>query len=190
MTAARRRRRSRRWAYWLVVLVLVAVAAGVGYKVWEEYFQKSDTGQAVVDGTKDEEPAEKPVEPVEPVSPDGNEEPEEEEIPETKPQYDGANPNTGGDITGVITYAGVSDAMLMIRVNIDQYLAGGNCELTLARDGAALYSESARVADSAATSTCEGFNVPVAKVGSGKIGIRILVTSGERSGIIEGEADL
>ena len=39
---ARRRKRNKRWVYWLVVLALVAVAAGVGYKVWDEYFRNGD----------------------------------------------------------------------------------------------------------------------------------------------------
>ena len=189
---ARRRKRNKRWVYWLVVLALVAVAAGVGYKVWDEYFRNGDDSGVDAGGEKPvEKPTEKPVEkPVdEPQKPD--EKPKEEETPPAKPQYDGGDPNAASDLTGVVTYAGVNDGVLMVRVNIDQYLAGGNCVLTLMQDGAALYKETAEVIDLAATSTCEGFNVPVGKInGDGKVGIRIMVESGGKSGIIEGEVNI
>lgn len=196
MTARRRRRRSKKWAYWLVVLALVAVAAGVGYKVWDEYFRDDNGTSEVVDsGGSGKEPAEvvKPKEDVggKEENIDENENTDEEVLPPAKPQYDGANPNTSNGVTGVITYAGVSDGVLVVRVNIDQYLSGGSCALALAQDGASLYEETVKVVDLAATSTCEGFNVPVTKINrSGEVGIRIMVTSGEKSGIIESEVNL
>ena len=189
---ARRRKRNKKWAYWIVVLVLIAVAAGVGYKVWDGYFRdqneetQADSTDKVEEPVKTPEDTEKPVEENNEVKED-----EKEELPPSKPQYEGENPNTGKGITGVITYAGVNDETLMVRVNIDQYLTGGNCELALLQEGALLYSEKVRVADSVATATCEGFNVATAEIGSsGVINIRIMVTSGDKSGIIEGEVEL
>lgn len=182
-----RRKRNRKWIRLVVVLILIAAASVIGYKVWEAYFK---TEEAVIDGGgKEEKPKETQMEATEA----SKQETEVfvEEDPKVSPQYDGEDPNKGESLTGVITYAGVSDDVLMIRVNIDQYLASGSCVLTLVQDGAELYDETVGVIDSAATATCEGFNVPVSRVGaSGKIGIRILVKSGEKAGIIEGEVKL
>ena len=92
---------------------------------------------------------------------------------------------------GVVTYAGVNDGVLMVRVNIDQFLTEGNCSLVLAKDGASLYTETVGVVDSSATATCEGFNIQTEKIGaSGNIGIRIMIKSGDKSGIIEGEVEI
>ena len=184
-----RRKRSRKWIYWVVVILLAAMAVMVGYKVWEGYFKDDRTQveeETVVEVAQkvEEKESEEAKSEVETVA-------EVEEVPVTRPQYEGVDPNTSGEITGVVTYAGVNADVLMIRVNIDQYLAGGNCVLMVAQDGAELYSEKVRVADSAATATCEGFNVPTAQIAaSGRVGIRIMVTSGDKTGIIEGEVNL
>lgn len=90
----------------------------------------------------------------------------------------------------MITYAGVSGGDLIVRVNIDQYLAGGTCKLKLLGSGGASYEETVDIADSAATATCKGFNVATTKIPSGKVSISILVTSGAKTGTIEGEVNL
>ena len=187
----KRRRRSKKWVYWFLVLILIITAGVVGYFVWDGYFREKEKPVSENSSSISQK------EEVKPTEPENKEEPEKEkteepveEAPEKIEQYDGGNPNLNSGITGVITYAGVAGENLIIRLNIDQYLASGKCELSLMRDGAMIYSDSAGIIDSAATSTCEGFNVPVAKLGTGKLGIRILVTSGEKTGIIEGEVDL
>ena len=122
------------------------------------------------------------------------EEEKKEETPveekEKVQQYDGNDPNTANDITGVITYAGVSGDNLMIRVNIDQYLNGGKCTLSLRQGGGNVYGAEANVVDSAATSTCEGFNIPVASLPKGNINIIIYISSGDKVGEIAGEVTL
>lgn len=184
-----RRKRSRKWIYWVVVILLVATAVMVGYKVWEVYFKdagmqvETETVVEVAQKVEEKEP--------EKVEDELEAEVKTEEAPVTRPQYEGVDPNTSEEITGVMTYAGVNGEVLMIRVNIDQYLTGGSCVLMVAQDGAELYSEKVRVADSAATATCEGFNVPMTQIAaSGEVGIRIMVTSGDKTGIIEGEVNL
>ena len=89
-----------------------------------------------------------------------------------------------------MTYAGVLGNDLMIRVNIDQYLSGGSCGLSLIRDDVVQYSNVVNVVDSAATATCEGFNVPIAEIGSGSYQIIIKITSGEKVGVIRGEVNV
>lgn len=188
MVARRRRRNGNLW-YLVVFLVLLAVAVAMGYKVWEVYFKDTGKGgetEVVEDSSKSEVEKKEEVEKVEEV-----EETKQEETLPVKSQYEGEDPNTNGGITGVMTYAGVSDSVLVIRVSIDQYLSGGNCALTLKRDDKVFYTEEVEVADSAATATCEGFNVPLTQISeSGEINVRITVNSGEKSGIIEGKVNI
>ena len=105
-------------------------------------------------------------------------------------QFDGNDPNLNNGLTGVITYVGVSGGNLIIRVNIDQYLASGNCRLELLRDDNVIYGEVVEIIDSAATATCSGFNVATSGIGNGKTNINILLTSEGKTGIIKGEVNL
>ena len=181
---AKRRKHSKKWISRLIFLVLLAAAVAVCYFVWDAYFR--DDGKRIED---DEET-------VVAIDNDKKDDDKTEQI-EDNPvddkeiaQYDGDNPNENERLTGVITYLGVSGGSLVIRVNIDQYLAGGNCKLSVIRAGEVLYEDSASVIDSAATSTCEGFNVALDGVGSGKVQIRIDVNSDGRVGVISGETEI
>ena len=101
-------------------------------------------------------------------------------------QYDGDDPNDLEELSGVVTYAGVTGDNLMIRVNIDQYLEGGTCELNLMRGGDIMHSETAEIVGNVTTSTCEGFDIPVNEVGSGNVEIIIHLKSGNKNGVING----
>ena len=111
-------------------------------------------------------------------------------------QYEGEDPNTEAGLSGVVTYAGVSGEKLMVRVSIDQYLTSGTCELSLKKDGAVIYSDTAGIVGSASTSTCEGFDILTSSLGAngatgaGKIEININISAGGRSGVISGEAEI
>ena len=181
---AKRRRNTKKWISRIILVVLLIAAIVVCYFVWDAYFRDKKT----------DEPA--PAQPSQVVAPDNPDQPEQKQTvePETDEkekektgQYEGENPNKASGITGVITYAGVSGSNLMIRVNIDQYLNGGTCSLGLKKDGNNIYSDTAPIVDSASTSTCEGFNVPVSSISSGKLNIVINITSGDKSGTITGE---
>ena len=182
---AKRRHRSKKWISRVILVLLLIAAIVVCYFVWDAYFRDKKT----------DEPA--PAQPSQVVTPDNPDQPEKKEESQTdsevekekekSTQYEGENPNKASGVTGVITYAGVSGSNLMIRVNIDQYLNGGNCSLTLTKDGNSVYTASASIIDSASTSTCEGFNVPVSGLSSGKYNIVININSGEKTGIISGE---
>ena len=116
---------------------------------------------------------------------------EEPKYEEKQPvvQYSGDNPNEKEQISGAITYIGISNDTLAVRVNIDQYIEEGNCIITLA--GAKTdYAEAARVIDSAATSTCEGFNIPLSVLKDNHLDIIIEVRSDTKQGIIRGEASI
>ena len=116
---------------------------------------------------------------------------EDEQMEEKKvPQYDGENPNENNDLSGVVTYAGVNGSTLMIRVNIDQYLNSGVCELALKRGGATIYNSTANIVSSASTATCEGFDVPVNGLGGGNVEINIKLKAGDKGGVINGEVNI
>ncbi|MBR3179979.1 hypothetical protein IKF57_00395 [Candidatus Saccharibacteria bacterium] len=179
---ARRRKRSKKWISWLILLVLLIAAIVVCVFVYNSYFTEE---------VRPEEPTPAPI--VEPIAPAGEE--IEVELPssgtekEKIVQYDGEDPNQAGELTGVVTYAGVAGDKLMIRINIDQYLASGSCELNLMRNGAVVYSASARIIDSATTATCEGFDIPVSGLG-GNYQILINVAADGKTGVIKSEVNV
>ena len=184
--AQKQKRNNKRWIFWLVMAVLFVAAAAVCYLVWDGYFRnKSEDNlvkeQSVAKEEKRDKESEKKEEDVK----------MKEEVAVSKEeiiQYEGDNPNTQDDLTGVITYAGVSGGNLMIRVNIDQYLEDGTCELSLVQNGV-VYSDAANIVGSAATATCEGFNVPAGGLG-GQYEIIISLSSGEKAGVIKGEVEI
>ena len=175
-----KRRKNIRWISWLIILVLFVGAGVICYLVWEAYFKdeapveviEENSGEGLLEEQDSEEVIEEPI--------------KKEEIV----QYEGGDPNELDNITGVVTYAGVSGNDLMVRVNIDQYLNSGECMLLLSTAGNIVYSNVARVIDSAATATCEGFNVPMYLLESGHYNITVEVTSGDKKGTISGEVNL
>ena len=116
---------------------------------------------------------------------------DEEVANQQKPvQYEGNDPNESEELTGVVTYAGVNDGVLMVRVNIDQYITGGVCNLTLERGGDTIYNSIASLIGDVSASTCEGFDIPVGGLGGGKTNIIINLNADGRTGTIRGEADI
>ncbi|RYC74959.1 hypothetical protein [Candidatus Nanosyncoccus alces] len=181
---AQKRKKNKKKLYWIVTLVLFVTAGVVAYLVWDNYFKdksekKEDTIE-IVEGKKENDDEGK-----------GSSNAEDEEVIEKEKivLYEGDDPNEKEGLTGVVTYAGVSGEYLMIRVNIDQYLDGGSCELNLEQNGVA-YSEVVSIAGGATTATCEGFNVPVSRLGVGSYQIKIKISSGERTGTINGEVNV
>ena len=105
-------------------------------------------------------------------------------------QYEGEDPNKSEELTGVVTYTGVTDGVLMVRMSIDQYLTEGTCELILTRNGAIIYSDKADIVGDVSTAMCKGFDVPVADLGGGSVEVTINLSAGGRVGTIRGEADI
>ncbi len=125
---------------------------------------------------------------------DAKPKPEQNTNPEYKEkepiiQYSGEDPNLTGIISGAVTYTGISNDTLIIRVNIDQYINEGNCILSLTGANTN-YTEAARVIDSASTATCEGFNVPLSQIKDNSVNIVIEVKTDDKRGIIRGNASL
>lgn len=178
----KRRKRSKKWISWLIILVLLIGAGVVCYMVWDSYFRDKTEPETSETSNTTEGEEQKNNTGAELTS----EEPEKKKVE----QYDGDDPNNAQDLSGVVTYAGVNNGVLMIRVNIDQYLDSGKCELTLTRDGATIYNSIASVIGSASTSTCEGFDVATGELGGGNVEINIKLESNGRTGLIRGEANI
>lgn len=108
----------------------------------------------------------------------------------TPAQYDGADPNLDGSITGFLSTARFDGDNLILRVSVDQYLPGGSCVL-VASDGANSLEKSANLVPVVSTSTCEGFDISSSELTgfSRPISIKINLASGEKSGIIEGSVE-
>ena len=179
---ARKRKRSKKWISWLIMLILLVAACVMVYLVWDNYFRDD-----MKKGGEEPEPAEV----VDNKTEDDTTEDQKPEEKEEIVQYEGENPNNAGELTGVVTYAGVTGEKLVIRVNINQYLSGGSCSLRLVfEDDVAVLEETAQIVDSASTSTCEGFDIPTAGLQSGNYRIYIGLTSGGKTGMINGEVRL
>lgn len=182
----RRYRRSRKWISWLVILLLLIIAGIVCYLVWDNYFNDSKNDrqgkqEQVIDEERKEESEE---------SNKNSTEKNDDEDDKKVVQYEGNDPNLSEELSGSVTYAGVLDGKITIRVNIDQYLSGGSCVLNLTRNGNVVYDESANVINSASTATCEGFDIPISNIGTGNYEIEIRISSGDKSGSIKGEVEI
>ena len=179
---AQKRKRNKKWVLPLV-LVFLAVVTGIIVCFVLNNRSNSEGGTS---GEQESNIVDKPQKEKE-SAPEG-----EEASPEKKKveQFDGDDPNSADSLSGVVTYAGVNGGSLMVRVNIDQYLEGGECGLTLNRGGTTIYSSVAEIVGGPSTASCAGFDVPFSEIGSGEIEIIINLKSDDRKGTIRGEANI
>lgn len=181
---AKKQRKNKKCLYWGIILILFVAAAIIVYLVWDSYFRDKKSEEAnIVNPTTSQ--TEKKIQ--ENVNQEAEDAPDK---PKTV-QYDGEDPNVLEELSGVVTYAGVTGQVLMIRVNIDQYLESGECRLELKRGGATIYESVASIVQNASTATCEGFDVPVNDLGfGGDVEIVVNVNTDGKSGVINGEVSL
>ncbi|MBQ2695609.1 hypothetical protein IJG04_03175 [Candidatus Saccharibacteria bacterium] len=182
-----KRRRSKKWIYWVVFVVLVVGAGVVCYLVWDNYFRgdignNADTQEVEGDDAENSD--------ADSNSSDGSGGVEKEKVEQYDGQYSGGDPNDNNELTGVVTYAGVNDGILRIRVNIDQYLEEGTCSLTLAQGGRVVYRDTAGIVGVAATATCEGFDIDMGNLNGGNTQIEIKIVARGKEGVIRGETEL
>ena len=109
---------------------------------------------------------------------------------EKAPQYDGDSPNKSETLTGMITYANVVDGELVMRINIDQLLQSGNCNLTMSRNGITYYTQSVAIQESVTTSTCDGYKIPVSELPKGNLSVEIMLDSDGKTGKITGKVSI
>lgn len=166
--------------------MLLVVAGAVSYFVYDAYFKEEPEPTPETEMTEEAPVIEVEGEVIE----DGKGGTVTEEPEKKVPQYEGEDANLSEELTGSVTYAGVLDGVLMVRVNIDQFLASGECELTLTQNGVNIYNTVVPITQSASTATCQGFNVDASKFIAGATQIMIKMSSGGKNGIIYGEVDL
>ena len=118
MAQKRKRKNRKKLLFWLTMLVLVAVAVGICYLVWQTYFSGDSNKQE--DETSKTEEEKDEINENNGVVVDENGDEIEIEGKEKVTQYEGENPNKAQDLSGAITFAEVVDGKLMIRMNIDQ----------------------------------------------------------------------
>lgn len=179
-----KRKRNFRWVKWLVFLVLIIVAVVIIILVKNNFDnnieKENNSQQDVIDNKdKDDSSDKKPEE--------KSENKEQEQKQKNKaPQYEGESPNESETLTGLITYADVINDELTIRVNIDQFLQSGNCNLKMSRNGVTYYTQSVGIQESVTTSTCDGYKIPVSELPKGDLSVEIDLDSDGKSGKITG----
>lgn len=175
----------------LIVMAVFVVAVAliiefVDFKAIFNGFKQPENSQSATDSKKSEAKEDIPNPHSESTNPDQLSKDEEKKVP----QYEGEDPNKSNDITGIISHSSVSNNKLILRVTIDQYLNSGTCVLKMTHQDGTSYQSTANVAESASTSTCEGFDVPTSALKSGKWSIVITISSNGKSGTISGEVKL
>lgn len=184
---AQRRRKNRKWLIGVVILVLL-VAGGVGVAVALNNANQDDGQDNSEEVTREEVEEKTDTE----KRSEETEEEYSERMAEQKrvKQYEGEDPNKAEELSGAVTYAGVNNNVLMIAMNIDQFLSEGSCALSLAQNGNVIYSADAKIVAEVSTSTCDGFNIPLNGLGSGATEIIIKLSSGGKTGTIRGEVNI
>ena len=114
----------------------------------------------------------------------------EDPNPQTPIQNEGAHPNDSATLTGAITYLSKNQDKLTVRVNIDQYLSGGTCVLTLTTTNHSSLTYQAPIVSSASTATCQGFDIPLSDLTPATWQVSIELFSGDRTGLITGEVTI
>ncbi|MBQ3293089.1 hypothetical protein IJG93_02165 [Candidatus Saccharibacteria bacterium] len=180
------RKREFRWVKWLIFLVLFVAAVTVVILVKNSLNDKTEnnteqtTNESKMEGKKSEKTESDPS--------DSSEEASKQT--EKAPQYEGESPNESETLTGLISYADVVDNELVIRVNIDQFLQSGSCNLVMSRNGVTYYSKSVSIQESVTTSTCDGYKIPVSELSEGDFQVEINLESDGKSGKITGRVRL
>lgn len=167
----------------ILSLIVILFLATIGFGIYKIFFEpKKDEVKP-----QNQSQVTKPTENQDPQKP---EEKPSEEIKKPIQRYEGGDPNENEKLTGAITYTGATSNNIIIRVNIDQYVDGGSCELKLIKNDKIEYQETSNLIADVATSTCEGFNIPRSKIENGNYVIKIDLKSNEKTGSISGELNL
>lgn len=102
---------------------------------------------------------------------------------------EGSDPQISEKLSGIITYSGVVGQMLVIRTNIDQFLSEGSCYLKLSNNTTVIEKQSNLIINPA-SSTCDGFNLPLAELSNGNWDIEITISGNNKSGTIKGKVSI
>lgn len=198
--SAPRRHREHKLIWLLVFLALIAAAAIILINLFKpiDFIDKPDNTDKS-DNTSSEDMKSEKVKGTTSVK-NPSDDPEDEETEATSHTAsdgtplvnEGANPNSSATLTGAITYSDVSEGTLLIRTNIDQYLTSGTCDLKMVSTSipGVSYTATVNLVPSVSSSTCDGFDYPVAELRSGNYELTIDIKSGEKSGTLTGSVSL
>lgn len=92
-------------------------------------------------------------------------------------------------IASYITAKNQTDSQVQIRININGLITDGTCSLTLQKDDS-IVTDKVGTAVFANSSTCEGFNVPLQNLSSGRWNIRVDIESSSFKSIINDTLDV
>lgn len=182
--------------FWIILILVLGIGGFVGYKVLaKEKPKESQTSQTETKEKTNSKTNEKTNQPSTEKSDDTKETNTSDSSSaspdgKTPEKYDGDDPNLEESLTGAITTARFNDDILIIRVTIDQYLSNGTCTLNLSSGDESL-QRTANIAPIAASSSCEGFDIPIQELSSlgDTINIKINISSGNKTGNINGEVE-
>lgn len=184
----RKKQKTGKIIFTLLLLVALVIA---GFCIYKFFFEPINTEEK--NDQKDQTSVQQTPNPTPDPDPTPNPDSQKEIIPEeikNPVQYAGENPNENEKLTGVITYAGATSNNVIIRVNIDQYIASGSCKLSLIKNDTVKYEENSNLIADVSTSTCEGFNIARGKLENGNYIIRIELASDGKTGTISGELNI
>lgn len=167
---------------------MLAVVGYGGFLIWKEFFRNNEPvaenltegEQKTLNSKRNENIPEEPL-----IT--------EDEGGKKVVQFDGDDPNKADELTGVVTFAKVNPDgdKLVVRVNIDQFLEEGKCTGYIYNtDNMLVYESEAGIEGAASTSTCQGFDIPLEGLGTGKKQIIVRLKSGDKTGKIIGETEI
>ena len=112
------------------------------------------------------------------------------EDPKKVTQYEGNDPNDSNELTGSITSAFIANGQFILRVNINQYISGGTCTLTMTK-GTSTFTRTVPLIANVSSSTCQGFDAQASEVSTGTWHAVIDLNSNDgKKGKIESEVNL
>jgi len=161
----------------VIILVITVIVTGSLIHVFvykDELFKNQPTDNSTIDKTDNASDNDK--------KPKNN----SDEKPTDNQNHNDVQKET---ISGYITSKDVSGGTLILRTQINELLGSGTCNLRLTK-GHSVITRTAQVIDSASTSTCYGFDIPVSELSSGVWEIEVHITSGSEYGLIKDEVTI
>lgn len=104
-------------------------------------------------------------------------------------KYEGGAPDSSPALTGSINYSAVAGNSLIIRTTINQIVSSGTCDLTLS-NGTKNVTRSSAIAQNPSSSTCQGFDIPVAELDTGTWSINIKISGDGKVGDLTGSSKI
>jgi cytoskeletal protein RodZ len=185
----RKRKKNR---VWQTIIVLALVAFG-GFLIWNYFIrpEKPTTPDNQAVSNSDKDTTTKLDEATKPISDDNT---QDEQNPKddgkTPIQYDGDKPSAAQNFTGFITNKNVNQStnQLTIRLTIDQLVQpAGTCTLKLtSTTSSAIVTKTVPTIDNPSSSSCQGFDIPLSELSSGKWQINVQIKNNNKSGEIDG----